>query len=216
MDRLRFSVRRLLLVGVVVLITVVAVVVYIEVQPSQPDAALTKPTITFDFDSGSHPLVATQGTPFNQTINGLTASFSSPSDPNAFSVKENDIESWQLSKFTGKFLYDNKPSRDILDIKFSDDIIDVRFTFATIENKSEIITVPSNILTTGYRNTNLVGSNQTVGSFSSDSYPQGITYFYAGVPFNWIRISIPSQASGTTDFLVDNIIVTTVSKLSEP
>jgi hypothetical protein len=217
MDRPRLSVRRLLLVGVIVLISVVAVVVYIEVQPSQPDTSLTTThTTAFDFDTGSPPLAATQGTPFNQTLNGLTASFSSPSDSNAFSVKDYDIESLQLSKFSGKYLYDNKPSRDILDIKFSDDIIDVRFTFATIENKSEAITVPSNILITGYRNTNLVGSNQTVGSFSSDSYPQGTLYFYAGIPFNWIRISIPSQTSETTDFLVDNIIVTTVSKLSTP
>jgi hypothetical protein len=205
-----------LLVGVIVLITAVAVVIYIEVQPSQPDATLTRSTITFDFDTGSPPLAANQGTPFNQTLNGLTASFSSPSDSNAFSVKDYDIESLQLSKFSGKYLYDNKPTRDILDIKFSDDIIDVRLTFATIENKSEAITVPSNILITGYRNTNLVGSNQTVGSFSSDSYPQGTLYFYAGMPFNWIRISIPSQTSGTNDFLVDNIIVTTVSKISTP
>jgi len=204
-----------LLVGVIVLIIFLAALVYIVSKPSQPTETLTpQPTIVFDFDPGSPLLVATQGTPFNQTLNGLTASFSSPSDPAAFSVKSYDAESLKLSQFSGKYLYDNKPSRDTLDIKFSNDLIDVRFTFATIEKKSGAITVPSNILITGYRNTNLVGSNQTVGSFSSDSYPQGTLYFYAGMPFNWIRISIPSQTSGTTDFLVDNIIVTAVYKPS--
>lgn len=217
MGRPRLFVRRLLLVGFTVLIIVLAVVVYIAIQTSQPNAtSTTKPTIAFDFDIGSPPLAAAQGTPFNQTLNGLTASFSSPSDPAAFSLKSIDAEGSRLSQFSGKYLYDNKPSRDILDIKFSDEIIDVKFTFATIEHQSEVITVPSNILITGYRNTNLVGSNKTHGSFSSDSYPQGMLSFYAGMPFNWIRISIPSQISETTDFLVDNIIVTTVSKLSTP
>ena len=213
MGRTRLSSRKLFFVAVIVIITIIAALVYVAIRPSEPPQGTTAfRTVTFDFDTGSPLLTATQGTPFNQTLNGLTASFSSPSDSNAFSVKDLGIESLRLSKFSGKYLYDNKPSRDILDIKFSENVIDARLTFATIENKSGVITVPSNILITGYRNTNLVGSNQTVGTFSSDSYPQGTLYFYAGLPFNWIRISIPSQTSETTDFLVDNIIVSVVSK----
>ena len=213
----RLSVRRLLLVGVIVLIPVLAALVYIASQPSQPTATLTtKTTIAFDFDTGSPLDAATQGTPFNQTINGFTASFSSPSDPTAFLVKSYDAESLKLSQFSGKYLYDNKPSRDILDINFSGEIIAVKFTFATIEHQSEAITVPSDILLTAYKNMRLVGSNKTYGSFSSDSYPQGMLSFSSGMSFNWIRISIPSQTSGTTGFLVDNITVTTVSKRSTP
>jgi hypothetical protein len=174
------------------------------------------PIIVFDFDNGTPALAATQATPFNQTLNGLTASFSSPSDPAAFSVKSLDAESLTLSRFSGKYLYDNKPSQDILDIKFSSELAAVNFTFATIEHQSGGITVPSDILITAYKNTGLVGSNKTHGLFSSDSYPQGMVFFSAGMPFNWIRISIPTQTSGTTDFLVDNIIVTAVSKLSTP
>jgi hypothetical protein len=172
--------------------------------------------IVFDFDNGTPALAATQATPFNQTLSGLTASFSSPSDPAAFSVRSYNAESLKLSQFSGKYLYDNKPFRDILDIKFSSDLVAAKFTFATIEQQSGAITVPSDILITAYKNTNLVGSNRTYGSFSSDSYPQGMLFFSAGMPFNWIRLSIPTQTSGTTDFLVDNIIVTTVSKLSTP
>jgi hypothetical protein len=170
--------------------------------------------IVFDFDNGTPALAATQATPFNQTLSGLTASFSSPSDPAAFSVRSYNAESLKLSQFSGKYLYDNKPFRDILDIKFSSDLVAAKFTFATIEQQSGAITVPSDILITAYKNTNLVGSNRTYGSFSSDSYPQGMLFFSAGMPFNRIRISIPTQTSGTTDFLIDNIIVTAVSKPS--
>ena len=215
MGRPRLSVRRLLLVGVIVLITILAVSVYIASKPSQPTEALpTMTTIAFDFDTGAPPLGATHVTPFNQTLKGLTARFSSPSDPAAFSVKSNDAESLKLSQFSGKYVYDNKPTRDILDVKFSGEIIAVKLTFATIEQQSGAVTLPSDILLIAYKNTNLVSSNTTYGSFSSDSFPQGMLFFSAGMPFNWIRISIPSQTSGTTDFLVDNIIVTTISKLS--
>jgi hypothetical protein len=204
-----------LLVGVIVLIIVIAAFAYVASRPNQPTTTLPAMlTIIFDFDNGTPALAATQATPFNQTLSGLTASFSSPSDPAAFSVKNYDAESLKLSQFSGKYLYDNKPSRDILDIKFSSDLVTAKFTFATIEQQSEAITVPSDILITAYKNTNLVGSNRTYGSFSSDSYPQGMLFFSAGMPFNWIRISIPTQTSGTTDFLVDNIIVTAVSKPS--
>ena len=209
------TVRRLLPVGVIALTIVLAVVIYIASKPSQP--TVTLPTkITFDFDTGAPPLASAQSTPFNQTQKGLTASFSSPSDPAAFTIKSNDEESLKLSQFSGKYVYDNRPTRDILDVKFSDDIIVARFTFATIEQQSATITLPSDILVTAYKNNNLVGSNKTYGRFSSDSYPQGMLIFSAGMPFNWIRISMPSQTTETTDFLVDNIIVTAVSKPSTP
>ena len=217
MSRPRLSVRRLLLVGVIALIILLAVLVYIASKPNQPAEGLpTLTTFAFDFDTGTPPLAATQVTPFNQTLEGLTANFSSPSDPAAFSVKSLNAEGLKLPQFSGKYVYDNKPTRDILDVNFSSDIVAVRFTFATIEQQSGAITLPSDILITAYKNTNHVGSNRTYGRFSSDSFPQGMLFFSAGVPFNWVRISIPSQTSGTTDFLVDNIIVTAFSKFSQP
>ncbi len=167
-----------------------------QVKPSQPAQSLpTMTTITFDFDTGAPPLATTQVTPFNQTLEGLTANFTSPSDPAAFSVKNLNTEGLMLSQFSGKYVYDNKPTRDILDVRFSHDIVIVRFTYATIEQQSGAITLPSDILITAYKNTNYVGSNRTYGRFSSDSFPQGMLFFSAGVPFNWIRISIPSQTT---------------------
>jgi hypothetical protein len=61
-------------------------------------------------------------------------------------------------------------------------------------------------------NNNLMGSNTTYGTFSSDSFPQGVLTFNSGTLFNRIRISIPSQTSETTDFLIDNITILMFSK----
>ena len=165
----RLSVRRLLLVGDIALIPIIALI-YITSQPSQPPATPSNTiAIDFDFDTGSPLLVATQSTPFTQTSNGVTALFDSPSDPAAFSVNSLDASGLKLSQFSGKYLYDNKQSRDILDIEFSTDIIAVKFTFATVETQGEAITLPSNIDVTAYKNTILVGNNRTQGSFSGDS-----------------------------------------------
>ena len=207
------SAKGLLLIGVLIVLVLSAVaIINSQIHSTTP---VTRHTATFNFDTGYPPLTQTQTTPFNQTSTNITAYFSSPSDTAsspAFSITSQATTSFQLSQFSGQYLYDNKPSRDILDIKFSSEILDVRFTFATIEHQNQAITVPSDILLTGYANTKLVGSLKASGSFSADSYPQGTISFYPGLPFNWIRISLPSQTSGTTDFLVDNIIVTIVSK----
>lgn len=215
-SRSRLPARTISIVGIIIIVAVVAAAIYFASKPNQPPATSITTAVAFDFDTGSPQLVATQVTPFDQTVKGLTASFSSPSDPSAFSVRSNDAESPNLSQFSGKYVYDNKPSRDILDVHFSGDVIAVEFAFATIEKLSEGVTIPSDVLITAYKNNNLVGSNRTYGSFSSDSYPQGKLFFTAGLPFNWVRISIPSQTSGTNDFLVDNIIVTIISKPTTP
>lgn len=211
MTRPHLFVRRLLLAGIIVLISILAALVYIASQPSQPSTTLsTKPATVFDFDTGSPPLAETQNTPFNQKSNGITAYFSSPSDPAAFAVKSQGSTSLKLSQFSGKYLVDNNPSRDILDIQFDAQITTIKFTFATAEHQSGSITLPSDILLTAYKNNELVGSTKAYGSFSSDSYPQGTLSFGSGEPFNWVRVSIPTQTSGTTDFLIDNIVVTVI------
>ena len=116
-----------------------------------------------------------------------------------------------MSQFSGKYLYDNNPTRDILDIKFGAEIITVKVTFATVELQGGTFTEPSDILLTAYKDNNLIGTATAYGRFSSDSYPQGILSLNPGQPFNWIRISIPAETP-TTDFIVDNITVTAVSQ----
>jgi len=195
--------RLLLLVGAIIAIVVIAVAYLL----NRPTVTPTSSTIVFNFDTGLPVLTEAQSTPLTQTSNGLTVNFSSPSDPAAFSVKNLSNSSVNLSQFSGKYLYDNKPSRDILDIKFDTEIININITFATIESQSTTIILPSDIALTAYKDTVFVGQEQTYGSFSEDTYPQGTLSFRAARPFNWVRITVPTQTSGTTDFLVDNISV---------
>ena len=216
MRRLRLSARRLLLIGVIVLI--LAALAHIASQQSKTPA--TKPTaITFDFDNG-HPLLAEmQNTPLNQTSNGITAYFSSPSDTTtdpAFSIQSYDTTFIRLSQFSGKYLYDNKPSRDILEIRFSQQLTSIMLTFATVEYR----TGPSGIKLTAYINsinTSPVGSTTARGTLQNALYPQGtLSFDSGGQPFNLVRIEIPYQGQeGATNFFVDNITVTTAKPIPD-
>jgi len=227
MKRNRLSTRNLMLVIVAVAVLVVAVVyasihVLTATPPSTaPHITPLNPTanqtaITFDFDTGSPFLVEGQNTPLNQTSSGLTARFSSPSDlvTPAFSIQSYDTTFLVLSQFSGRWLYDNKPSRDSLDIKFSQHLTSINFTFATLEYHGGPTTEPSNITLTAYMNstdTTPVGSATARGTFSSALYPQGtLSFTSGGQPFNLVRIWIPYQPRpvSVTDFFVDNIVIT--------
>ena len=190
---------------------IITALVYFAYQTSQPpvNQAVGK-TVIFDFDIASPPLVQAQGTPFNQTSNDVSAYFSSIADPAGFTVKSQESTSLKLSQFSGNYLVDINPSRDILDIKLDSPAVAANFTFATVELQSDTIPIPSEILLTVYRDNTLVGSTKAYGSFSSDSYPQGVLVFSPVKPFNWMRISVPSQTGGTTDFLIDNILLTVI------
>lgn len=209
MKKMRLSITKILFIAIIVLVILASA--YITSRPSNNQETATRHTITFDFDKGFPLLVEKQSTPFNQTLNNITALFSSPSDPAAYSIQSYETTTFQLSQFSGKYLYANNLARDILDIQLSTKIIAINFTFATIEQYGGAITVPSDILLIAYYNTQLLGSTKAYGSFSSDSYPQGMLSFSPGGPFNQVRISIPAQTSGTTKFLIDNITVTFIS-----
>ena len=212
--RNRLSTSRILLIGIALLVLVVAmwyISSHVSIAPFS-----TEPTVVFDFDNGYPLLAETQNTPFNQTLNGVTAYFSSPSDTTtapAFSIQSYDTTFIKLSQFSGKYLYDNKPSRDSLEIRFSQQLKSITLTFATVEYKTE----PSNITLTAYMNsidTPLVGSSISCGTFNNALYPQGtLTFDSGGHPFNLVRIQIPYQGTeGATNFFVDNIIVTTTEQ----
>lgn len=213
MRRNRLSVPRLLLAGVAVLVLAVAIA-YVSIYISTTPA--TKLTINFDFDTCFPLLGETQNTPLNQTSSGVTACFSSPSDSAlapAFSVQSYDTTFIELSQFSGKYLYDNKPSRDCLDIVFSQQLTSISLTFATVEHHTE----PSNITLTAYMNstdTTPAGLTTARGTFSNGLYPQGALSFNSGdQPFNLVRIEIPYQGpQGATNFFVDNIVVTTTQQ----
>jgi len=224
MERNRLSTRSQVIVIVIVAVLAVAAV-YVSIHlPSvipnntTPNHMLNQTTITFNFDTGSPSLIEGQNTPISQTSNGLTASFSAPSDlaiP-AFSIQSYDTTFIKLPQFSGRWLYDNKPSRDLLEIKFSQQLTSINFTFATLEYHGGPSTEPSNITLIAYVNstdTTPVGSTSVHGTFISALYPQGTLSFNSGGrPFNLVRIEIPYVPQGATDFFLDNIIVTTIQQ----
>jgi len=171
-------------------------------------AAATPTTATFDFDTGLPALSVGQNTPLNQTSGGVTAYFSSPTDPAAFSTQSYETTFLKLSQFSGKYLYPNKSTRTYLDIRFSQQLTSITLTFATIEFHDP---GPTNITLTAYMDstgTTPVGSAVARGVFTNDSYPQSTLSFNSGSqPFNLVRIGLPAQPFAASAFLVDNIIV---------
>lgn len=227
MRRNRLSLRSLVIVMTVVAI-LVAAAVYVSVHiPSRapdsvtpnntpPNGTANYTTITFNFDTGSPSLIEGQNTPLNQTSSGLLASFSSPSDSAnpAFSIQSYETTFFTLSEFSGKWLYDNRITRDALIIRFSQQLISINFTFATLEYHGGPTTEPTEIKLTAHMDsteTAPIGSATARGTFSSSSYPQGtLSFASANKPFNLVRIEIPYVPNGATDFFVDNITVAPV------
>jgi len=181
-----------------------------------PTPIMTPSTITFDFDTGSPTPSVGQNTPFDQTSGGVTANFSSPSDPATFSVQNHDTTFLTLSQFSGNYLYPNSQFRKSLTIKFRQLLTSVTLTFATIEYHGVgEVEEPSTIKLSAYVNstgTTPVGTASARGSLLSNSFPQGmVTFNSGGQPFNLLVIELLPQARGGTAFLVDSITVTAAS-----
>lgn len=66
-------------------------------------------------------------------MSGVTAHFSSPWDPAAFSIQNQGTTFFVLPKFSGNYLYQNESSRIKLRIESSRTLISITMTFATIE-----------------------------------------------------------------------------------
>lgn len=180
--------------------------------PATVPPTTTTTTTAFDFDTGLPSLSAGQSTPFDQTSGGVTAQFSSPSDPATFSVQSHDTTFLILSQFSGNYLFDNDPFRNSLHIRFSRQLASITLTFATTDSHGPgNVEEPSDIKLTAYLDsdgTTPVGSATARGSFSSDSFPQGtLSFDSGGQPFNLVVIDLLFQPRGGTNFLVDDITV---------
>ena len=175
---------------------------------SLPPISATAQTVKFDFDTGTPTLAVGQSVPFDQTSGGVTAHFSSPSGA-AFSVQTDLSTGWHLSQFSGHYLNDNNLNLNALDIKFSQPLTSVTLTFATADFQQ--VEVPTTIKLTAYLDTTTsapVGSATTHGTYAGDTMPMGTLSFTSAQPFNVVEISIPPQALGASDFLLDNITAT--------
>jgi len=154
-------------------------------------AANASTVFTFDGDGPG------TSTTFTDTVNGLSATFSSSADPGGFVVYPSMFET-----LTGNVLGDPGPAFTdnlALDVSFSQNLSAIELDFAT----SDFIT-PSLFTVSAYENSARVGSVSSTGEFLAGfNFPEGQIAF-EGDTFNQVVIS-----SAATDFAVDNINVVT-------
>jgi uncharacterized protein (TIGR03437 family) len=172
-----------------------------------PPRAVSQSSVTFDFDTGTPALTTGQAIPFAQSSVGITANFSSPSGP-SYSVQSDTTTGWRMSRFSGRYLYDNDLTRSVLTIRFSRPLSAISLTFATADFQIE---VPSNVQLTAYLDSNAtpaIGSATAHGAYLGDTMPTGtLSFLSAARPFNLVEITVPFQVGGATTFFADNIVV---------
>jgi len=154
-------------------------------------------TSVFSFDNDSLGTATT----FTDTVNGLSATFSSNADPGGFVVYPSIFQT-----LTGNVLGDPGPAGQdglTLSVNFSQALSAVTLDFAT----SDFFT-PSPLTLNAYYNGTLVGTVTQTGQFlSGASFPEGEIALEAAA-FNSFTVS-----STAMDFAVDNI---TVAPTPEP
>jgi hypothetical protein len=166
-------------------------------------------TARFDFDSpGLH---ATMGMPSTLTVNGVTASFSSPNAwlSGGFSLQSASTTFYHLSQFSGNYLYPNSVYNPNLAIAFDQPISSLTFTYATADfGQNE---TPTTVEVIAYQGSTVVGSASSHGIFyMGDTMPQGtLTFDGAGQTFDRVLIQIPYAPLAASDMLIDNVVVTT-------
>ena len=171
---------------------------------------------TFDFDTGDPAFTLYQGLPVDQTVNGATAHFRAVSG--AFSVQTAvSLGRLNLSLFAAQFLAPANNDGSVLEIQFSEWVTDVTFPFATIQTRS--IEKETPIRLTAYMNsaaTAPVGMTNATGSYNAppgnNTWPMGTLTFHSSVPFNLVRISVPTivpppPTGQARDFCLDTLTV---------
>jgi hypothetical protein len=165
---------------------------------------------TFDFDTGIPVLLPGQNVPINQIADGLTANFSSPQGM-AFSIQSNATTFYVLSQFSGRYIWPNNLTRNVLVVEFGQPLTAIGLTFATIEYHDPGLT-PTPIQLTAYADaagTVPVGSVTAHGTeIPGQSYPQGTLSFASAQPFCRVEIVVTDIKDGATGCVIDNITVT--------
>ena len=176
-----------------------------------PRPAASQATTTFNFDNGTPAVLTGQLVPLDQTVAGLTASFTSPNGP-VYLVQSEASTGNRLTQFSGNYLGDHDVVRSTLSIRFNQSLTSISLTFATSDTTIE---VPSLIQLTAYLNSTAppaVGTISTRGTYAPgvNTWPMGtLTFDSGGQPFNLVEINLPFAPTGATSFFVDNIRVTT-------
>ncbi len=147
------------------------------------------------------------GLPLLLTSQGIAATFSSPGG-NGYSLQSDRTTGFKLSQFSGLYLSPNSVTSIPLEIQFSQAVGGISLTFATADFQQ--VEVPTTVQLTALATSTgaTVGSTTARGAYSGDTMPTGTLSFTSGVPFDVVRLEIPSQVVPASGFLVDNIVVT--------
>ena len=174
-------------------------------------------TVVFDFDSGSPALVTGQNVPFDQTSGGVTASFNYDFlAGKGFSVQSDSSTGFTLTQFSGFYLYPNASPPGPLFIQFSQPLDSINFTFATADfHQVEVTTI---IQLTAFLDSTAMGTATAHGIYGPDTMPMGSLTFSTNTAFNRVVIGIQSgqPVGATSDFLVDNINISTAAATAVP
>lgn len=160
--------------------------------------------ITFDLQTVSVGAF----TPLSQTVDGVTATFSSPT-PFAYSVQNDGTTLFKLSQLSGNYLNPNSALALELDIAFSQPVDSISVSFATVEGH-----IMSSLFLDAFLNATPVGSASAAGSLipGDTQWPQG-TVSFTGATFNRVTLNVPPQgAEPATTFLADTVVVNTVTE----
>jgi len=155
----------------------------------------------FNFDADS----VDQGTPFTDTSNGLSATFSSPGDPGGFGITASFF-----SALAGNVLIDPGPAgldHLALNIGFSSSVDSIGLDFAV--NSA----APVPLTLTAFENSAAVGTVTAADAFPSPEAqsPEGHLDF-SGTLFDSVTLT-----SGAADLAIDNVAVTrSVATTPEP
>lgn len=160
-------------------------------------ASLAASANTFYFDLNN--VAQGSGTPFSQTFDGLTATFSASGDPGGFQLAPSFFNT-----LPGNVIYSpglSGQENQIVTVSFSSDITDFSAPFATIGLGT--------LTLTAYSAKTVVGSTSIAGTPGLDSAPVGTVHF-GGVKFDSVVLS----DSQDPDFAIGGVSV--VSSVPEP
>jgi MYXO-CTERM domain-containing protein len=151
-------------------------------------ATATAATI-FNFDADNQGTSTT----FTDTVNGLSATFSSPSSPGSFSVQPSFFATLTGNVLGGPLFQSNVA----LDINFSANLSAIDLLFATAD-----FNTPSPFTLAAYEGNTPVGSNTLPGMFLPGfTFPEGEIAF-SGANFNSVVLSTTAP-----NFAIDNVQV---------
>jgi hypothetical protein len=162
-------------------------------------------SVVFDYSTATAGVTAT---PFSQTVDGVTAAFTSDQDPGAF-----EVDASPFATFSGLMVDSPGPAFATgakLGVVFSVPLVGVSFSFATVGAGPLQLDIYTGDFNGGGGPVSTVTISGVVPSFPF-TFPEGVMSF-SGAPFTSIVIQDPSDPF----FAIGAITATLPAELDEP